>query len=79
MALVTAPPFMVNAIKNLHFYGNPSLNAITSICLSFSPLRVRDRGENDLHWLQHRHWRQGKVWRQSGGKQGGLRKTLFFN
>ena len=51
------------------------INAIASVCLSFFPLRVRDRGENDLHWLQHRHWRQGKVWRHSGGKQGGLRKT----
>ena len=55
------------------------INAIVSICLSFSPLRMRDREGNDLHGLQHRHWRQGKVWRQRGGKQGGLRKTLFFN
>ena len=55
------------------------INAIASICLSFSPLRMFDRGGNDLHGLQHRHWRQGKVWRQRGGKQGGLRKTLFFN
>ena len=57
--------------------GLDYLNAIASICLSFFPLRVRDRGENDLPWQQHRHW-QGNVWTQqwhSGGKQGGLRKT----
>ena len=44
---------------------------------NFSSLRVRDRGENNLHEQQHRHW-QGKVWTRqwhSGGKQGGLRKT----
>ena len=43
----------------------------------FFPLRVRDRGENNLHLQQHRP-RQGKLWTpqwHSGGKPEGLRKT----